>query len=257
MQLYAKQSCVRHRKRENLTNPDDVKSGRELMQIKLNDISSNELERAEIKYDIDRMPRRDTPEGLHAMLGRVKEEHREPFKKRLVELGLDPQAMQPILTVVDIRRRVYLKKNDKPFMSISFDQASAHLLWAHVEFCEIEPELNEIGFTEADEQTRAYMETVLHKVVADIRATFPDIQQVLTPKYNKAFDRLEAEIPMLRTLVGVGLHDDGLALLVIGGLGVSVVLVTAPRLLRGKRAPKKGPVRAPAAPARQPERASV
>ena len=37
MQLHAMQSGVRHRKRENLTNPDDVKSGRELMQIKLNE----------------------------------------------------------------------------------------------------------------------------------------------------------------------------------------------------------------------------
>ena len=241
LQLHAMQSGVRHRKRENITNPDDVKSGRELMQIKLNDISSNELERAEIKYDIDRMPKRDTPEGRHPTLGRVKEEHRKPFKDRLEAIGLDPQSMQPILTVVDVRRRVYLKKNGNAFMSISFDQVQCDLLWAHVEFCEIEPELNEIGFTEADEATRTYMESVLAKVVGDIRAKFPEIQQVLTPKYNKSFDRLEAEIPMLRTLVKVGLHDDGAVLLVFGGVLVVLVVATVPRLLRGKRDKKKGP----------------
>src|SRR5688572_26502151 len=160
MQLYAMKSGVRHRKRENLSNPDDVKSGRQLMQIKLNDISSNELERAEIKFDIDRMPNRNTPEGRHPMLGRVKEEHREPFKERLVGLDLDPKSMREILTVRDIRRRIYLKKDGQSFMSISHDQASAELWWGRAKFCELEPELNEIGFTEADEATRAYMETI-------------------------------------------------------------------------------------------------
>ena len=235
MQLYAMQSGVRHRKRENLTNPDDEKSGRELMQIKLNDISSNELERAEIKFEIDRMPNRNTPEGRHPMLGRVKEDHRGPFEERLAGLGLDPQSMRPILTVVDIRRRVYLKKDGKPFMSISHDQASASRWWGRAEFCEIEPELNEIGFTEADPETRAYMETVLHRVVQDIRTTFPDIQQDLTPKYNKAFDRLEEDIPFLRTVVSLGLQDDGGVVLVFGGVALMAGCIAVPQLLRGKR----------------------
>lgn len=33
LQLHAMQSGVRHRRREDLTNPDDAKSGRELLQI--------------------------------------------------------------------------------------------------------------------------------------------------------------------------------------------------------------------------------
>jgi hypothetical protein len=235
LQLYAMQSGVRHRKRENLTNPDDVKSGRELMQIKLNDISGNELERAEIKFDIDRMPRRDTPESRHPMLGRVKKEHREPFKERLVGLGLDPQSMRPILTVVDVRRRVYLLKDDKPFMSISHDQVKSDVWWGHAEFCEIEPELNEIGFTEADAETRAYMETVLHRVVQDILTKFPDIRQDLKPKYNKAFDRLEEDIPFLRSMVSIGLQDDAELLVVSGGVVLIAMCIVVPRFLRGKR----------------------
>lgn len=235
MQLYAMQSGVRHRRRENLLNPDDEKSGRELMQIKLNDISSNELERAEIKFEIDRMPARDTPESRHPMLGRVKKEYREPFKERLVALGLDPQAMRPVLTVVDVRRRIYILKNDKPFMSISHDQASSNLWWGQAEFCELEPELNEIGFTEADPQTRAYMETVLHRVVQDILTKFPDIEQDLTPKYNKAFNRLEEDLPFLRSMVKFGLQDDGQVLVVFGGVAVIAGCIAIPRFLRGRR----------------------
>jgi hypothetical protein len=208
MQLYALKSGVRHRTRENLTDPDDVKSGRELMQIKLNDVSENELERAEIKYDIEHPREKNSALDAHPMLGIVKPSHRGPFEKRLTELGLDARSMKPILTVRDLRRRVYWKKEGNPFMSISFDQADARVWWSKAEFCEIEPELNEIGFTEADEETRTYMETVLARVVADIRGRFPAITRDLNPKYNKAFDRIEqGGLPFFRTLVRFGLQS--------------------------------------------------
>ena len=239
MQLYAMQSCVRHRRRENLSNPDDAKSGRELMQIKVNDISGNELERAEIKFEIDRTPQRDSPEGRHPLLGRVKEEHRKAFQERLVALGLDPQAMRPILTVRDVRRRIYLLKDGQPFMSISHDQASSGLWWGHAQFCELEPELNEIGFTEADPETRAYMETVLHRIVAEILTKFPDIRRDLTPKYNKAFDRLEEDLPFLRSVVSVGLQDNGELLVVSAGVLLVAGFIAVPRVLREKRKQKR------------------
>jgi hypothetical protein len=206
MQLYAMKSGVRYRRRENLSNPEDVKSGRELMQIKLNDTSENALERAEIKFEIEHPREKRSAMDAHPLFGIVKPSHRGPFEKRLQELGLDARSMKPILTVRDVRRRIYWKKDDKPFMSISFDQADSRIWWASTEFCEIEPELNEIGFTEADEETRATMETVLAKVVSEIRTRFPSIQQDLSPKYNKSFDRLEKQIPFLRPLVRVGLQ---------------------------------------------------
>jgi hypothetical protein len=235
LQILAMKSGVRHRKRVNLSRPEDEKSGRELMQIKLNDISSNELERGEIKFAIEYLARPTTPEDTHPMLGIVKKEHRELFKKRLVDIGLDPQSMRPVLTVRDLRTRVYIKRDGKPFMSISFDQARSNLLWGEYHFVEIEPELNEIGFTEADAETRAYMETVLHRVVQDILTKFPDIRQDLKPKYNKAFDRLEEDIPFLRSMVSIGLQDDAELLVVSGGVVLIAMCIVVPRFLRGKR----------------------
>jgi len=207
LQLYAKKSGVRHRRRENLSNPDDAKSGRELMQIKLNDISSNALERAEIKFEIEYPSEKKSALDSHPLLGIVKPSHRGPFEKRLTELGLDPLSMRPILTVADLRRRVYLKRDGQPFISVSFDRASASVWWGTSEFCEIEPELNEIAFTEADADMRKYMESVLAKIVGDIQQRFPAIRQDLTPKYNKSFDRIEESLPFLRTLVRFGLQS--------------------------------------------------
>ena len=226
MQLYAMQSGVRHRTRENLSNPNDVKSGRELMQIKLNDISENVRERAEIKYDIEHPTEKKSALDAHPLLGIVKPSHRGPFQKRLVDIGLDPLSMKPVLTVVDLRRRVYWKKNGNAFMSISFDQARADVWWAGAKFCEIEPELNEIGFTEADAATRAYMETVLDKVIAEIRARFPAITQDLTPKYNKSFDRIEAGgLPFFRTLVRFGLQGKQGMYVFIGACAVLLFVI--------------------------------
>ena len=227
LQLLARESGVRHRMRLNLTNPEDRKSGRELMQMKYNGISSNALERGEVKFAIEHKRRPGTPEDSHPLLGIVKQSHREPFKKRLVEWGLDPQAMRPVLTVRDLRTRVYISRDDRPFLSISFDQARSRLLWAQTSFVEIEPELNEIAFTDADPETRHYMESILAAIVSDIRAHYPQIQSDLTPKYNKSFTGLEAQIPFLRPLVRTHLHETesfaslvllALATLALGGL---------------------------------------
>jgi len=92
LKLLSMESGVRHRLRVNLTNPDDRKSGRELMQIKLNDRSQNVLERGEIKFDIKRPATKDSPEDNHPMLGIVKSSQREDFKQRLKERGLEPLA---------------------------------------------------------------------------------------------------------------------------------------------------------------------
>jgi hypothetical protein len=207
LELYAMGSGVRHRHRVNLSDPDDRKSGRELMQIKVSSISDNELERGEIKFDIERPRRIESAADRHPLLGRVKPDHRAPFVRRLEALGLDPEKMRPILTVRDQRRRVYVLRGGLPFMSISHDRTSSRVWWGRSEFCELEPELNEIGFTDADPATRAYMESVLERVVADVRARFPRIERDLTPKYNKSFDRIEAELPFLRLLVRAGMQD--------------------------------------------------
>jgi hypothetical protein len=206
LELLAMQSGVRHRTRVNLTNPEDRKSGRELMQIKLNNISSNALERGEIKFAIEYEKQPQSAEDRHPMLGIVKKEHRDLLKKRLVGIGLDPLSMRPVLTVRDLRTRVYVLRDGQPFMSISFDQVRSNLLWAEARFIEIEPELNEIAFTDADPETRRYMESVLAQIVGEIRAEFPAIESNLTPKYGKAFHALEAKIPFLRTLVARNLH---------------------------------------------------
>ena len=99
-----------------------------------------------------------------------------------------------------------ITRDSKPFISISFDTASANIWWATKKFVEIEPELNEIVFTEANQEMKQYMEAILHKIMTEIKRQFPYIKTDLSPKYNKSFHYLEAQLPFLRFLVRCNLQ---------------------------------------------------
>ncbi|MDD5071302.1 MAG: CYTH domain-containing protein [Patescibacteria group bacterium] len=207
LKLISMQSGVRLRKRINLTNPDDPKSGRELMQIKINNISDNELERGELKFDIEYPKEIKTRDDQHPMIGIVKFSDRSNFKEQLEKLGLEAYSMRPILTVHDLRRRIYFEKDDVPFMSISFDNVDVGIWWARAKFIEIEPELSEAEFTEANPEAKKYMEEKLNAVINDLKKQFPYLETNLNPKYNKSFDYLKSQLPFLPLLVKLNLHN--------------------------------------------------
>jgi hypothetical protein len=248
MQMAAMQSCVRHRRRVNLTNEADRKNNRELMQIKLNHISDNALERGEIKFEVEYPAVVSSAEDSHPMFGIVKPSHRGLLRKRLVDIGLEPDTMKPVVTIDDIRRRVYIYKNGSPFISISHDSGTSGMWWARARFCEIEPELNEIQFTNANAEGRAYMESILKTIVSEIRGKFPAITQNLTPKYNKVFERVESQVPFARTLVRAGMQGTEGMLVFVGV--VAVVAFVVYRLVRDRMRRSKPPAPAGVAPTR-------
>ncbi|MGH7540525.1 MAG: CYTH domain-containing protein [Gemmatimonadota bacterium] len=238
--VLAREDGVRVRQRFNLTNPDDRKSGRALVQIKVSGISDDPLERAEYKYEVA-----DPMDLSLPLLDIVRRSQRDQLRARLVGLELDPDAMRPILTIEDLRRRIYLTSGRTPFLSVSHDQVTVRKMWATIRFVEIEPELNEISYTEADSATRAYMAGIGKRISDAILERFPDVERNLTPKYAKAFGALAGRIPALRTLVRYGLHDrDGVAAIGVIGLGlIAVVGVATVRGYRGWREAREPTVR--------------
>lgn len=233
LELYGQQSGCRHRSRFNLTNDADRKSGRELMQLKLNHVDAkNPLMRGELKYEIRYPTQIETPEDSHPMLGIVKPSQRDAIKQRLAEVGVDATSVRPVVTVNDTRRRIYFDKKGQTTFSITLDHVTSRVWWASTTFCEIEPELNEIAFTEADAPTRARMEAMLTQVVGEICTKFPVIHRNLTPKYNKTFDAIEAKLPFLRFLVRHDLTSSGV--MVGSAAGLVVVCVAAFLFARDK-----------------------
>jgi hypothetical protein len=201
LDLFARQCSVRHRQRVNLTDPGDAKSGRELVQIKINAISDVAQQRAELKFKVERSARVKAQDDAHPVVGIIKPDQRNEFRARVRELGVNADSLQEIVTIEDTRRRLYISSRGKPFMSISHDTVQSSLLWANLRIIEIEPELNEIAFTEANDDKRRHMRDIGNRISEALIARFPQIHRDLTPKYNKAVLAFEQQVPMLRTLL--------------------------------------------------------
>ena len=188
MKVLANGGGVRYRQRINLTDPNDKKSGKELMQIKINNVSSDKLSRGELKFDIEHLANKITDDDKHPMIGLVKTSQREDFKTALKDLGFDPYTMKPIINIKDYRQRIYLSYNNEDFVGISLDKVTAERDGKIGYFSEIEPELNEIAFTGSDDAKRQLMKEIQDSIIGDLMVKFPYLYQDLAPKYTKGYN---------------------------------------------------------------------
>lgn len=182
LKLLNAQSAVRHRKR---FIPDDTghrKHGRQMVQIKLNSIDDNALNRGEIKFEV--LP---SANKRYLLLHLVSASERELFKNAMNGIGVNPEKLRPMLLLTQERKRVYISIADTPFATITLDHVSSQKWWSKVDFFEIEMELNEIAYTDSDRETRQQMEAINDELMNDLLKNFPAIKQDQTPKYNKTF----------------------------------------------------------------------
>jgi hypothetical protein len=216
-QLAAMQCGVRHRTRFVLTGAGSNKNGKELMQVKINNIDGNDLNRGEFKYPIRKQAQdKNKKEGDdHVFLGRVKRKNRPDIVAKLKEYGINADELHPTILIVQNRKRVYIARDTTAFATLTLDTDSAFYKGDTVRFTEIEMELNEIAYTLADSATRVEMERINDLMKKDLLEHFPAIHQDQTPKYNKAFTALgidpkgekEGEssgFPLMAVLIGAG-----------------------------------------------------
>lgn len=212
LDMLAEQSGVRHRSREIVSGPAVAKDDRHLLQIKMNRADDpNGVSRSEIKFDagyVELRPKSD--DDIHPMIGLVQRNERQEMKSAFSALGLDPYAMRPILTLEQNRKRVYINDQFGAFATLTLDHVSTTSWGTNLRWTEIELELNEIRYTEADAETRLWMEGVTLAIQDDILREFPGIEQDQTPKYNTSFNRIEAatSIPLpLAIKLGLTMDD--------------------------------------------------
>jgi hypothetical protein len=241
--LLGTQSGVRHRSRLVMEGSAMRKDGRQLVQLKLTRHQASGMERSEIKYTVDPAAGVD-PETEKLVLSLVDRSDRAAITRRLAEIGIDPTVLRPILTIEQNRRRVYVSDQDGAFATVTLDMVSSDAWWQSLKFTEIELELNEIRYTEADEKTRLWMRSMQDVIQSDLIAKFPGIVQDQTPKYNKAFVQFESGMPLglpVRSFIRWHLTSTGIlssASLGLAGLGLFVVA-----RLTGRRRSSTGRVR--------------
>jgi len=195
--LYRTRNSARHRTRINTTNPEDRKSGRELVQMKVTPPGQFTL-RNEFKYKVEEFTgHANTPDEFHPLIRMIDKGQREDFKKVFTDAGIDPYSLRHIFTIHQTRSRGYFNLGETNILSFSVDEGSAGMLWAEGRFSSVDLGLVEVAYTEADEARREQMWAVRDAIIEDLRAHFPELVQTSNSKYGIVLGELMQEIPLI------------------------------------------------------------
>lgn len=210
LDLYKRKIGLRHRLRVNRLDSENRKNGRELIQLKLSEDEKlkdedNSGSRNEIKFEVERTKVRRSADDRNPILGLIAASERGEFKSRMRELEIAADKLRPILTIEQRRRRVYLNRDGATFISFSMDDVKSSLWWARVEFSQMELELNELAYTEADKAAKESMQEIRSGMIDDLRGKFSYLEHDKSSKYNKTFDLLSVKIPWMRFWFKLGL----------------------------------------------------
>jgi len=226
LDLLAAECGVRHRQRFNLVDPaSDPKHGRQLLQLKLRPVDdTNALNRTEVKFAIDPPGSQKDPLDTHPLLGLVARGDRPSVITELDKHGFDAEAMRPTVTLVQRRWRVYVSRNGSAFATLTLDRVSSEWFAWEVDLVELEIELNEVAYTNADLETRASMQEISDRMASDVLEAFPTVRQDQTPKYNKIFKAFAGRVPAFGSLAP---HRMALEMLGLIGLAVAGLLAVS------------------------------
>ncbi len=204
LDLYRTTNSARHRKRVNTTNPDDRKSGRELVQMKVTPPGEFTL-RSELKYEVpEDLGPVNSRDDLHPLIRFVDPKLRDDFKKVYTDVGINPQTLRHIFTITQTRRRGYINWDDKNIFSFSVDQGSAGILWTDGKFSSVDLGLVEVTYTEANEERRKTLWAIRDAAIADLKAKFPNLVQTTDSKYGIVLEQLMEQFPLIPLLLRAG-----------------------------------------------------
>lgn len=206
LDLYKTLNSSRYRFRINTTDPEDAKSGRELVQIKVTPPGKFIL-RTEVKFKVKhhKSARKDVPlYNVSSIITLVESEQLDDFEQAFKAVGINPYSLEHILTTVQKRSRVYLDLNDKNFLSFSVDEGYAGKLWARAKYSSVDIGLVEKVYTPASAPERKLMWGIREVVLQDLLRKFPGLTQTTASKYNIVLDQIKNQIPYFEFLLKYG-----------------------------------------------------
>jgi hypothetical protein len=198
--LFGTQNTIRHRSRVNTTNPDDRKSGRQLVQIKSTPSGRFDL-RTELKFEVNPSQKFNDATDAHPLFRLVDRSQREDLQDAIRKMGVPPFTLRPSITIRQIRSRVYIYWDNKNILSFSVDEYRSRILWASAEASSVDVGLVENVYTEASETQRRQLWAIRDFMVTDLRKAFPDLEQNSTEKYSIILSQLLEKVPGLRFLI--------------------------------------------------------
>lgn len=180
---------VRLRSRQVLSDTLDRKHGRRLMQVKINHVDNNALNRGEFKFKLDSLlnDTSNSPLERHPFYGLVLPSHRDSLRGILLRHSIAGDSLRPTALIDQLRRRIYISRDTVPFATLSMDEVTGIMNERICSFHELELELNEKGYTGSDSIERTAMERVNEFIKAHIIKHWPAVFQDQRSKYTKVF----------------------------------------------------------------------
>lgn len=188
-------NSVRLRSRQVLSDTLDRKHGRRLMQVKINRVDDNALNRGEYKFKPDTLLTDSAtgPIERHPFLGLVLPSHRDSLRSVLSRYGITGDSLRPTALIDQLRRRIYISRDTIPFATLSLDAVRGTMSGRSCTFTELELELNENGYTSSDSTERLTMERVNEFIKEHVVGRWPEVRQDQRPKYGKVSDGIIAK----------------------------------------------------------------
>jgi len=176
--LLEQQIGLRHRRR--YLNAELIN---ELVQLKLPD-SEDGVQRQEIKFNVptkinvlDEMSRKP-------LLKYVNPSDRDLLTFNLRKVAVSVDDLREIVKLTQIRDRIYFSDKKGSVATVTLDKVK-HASFPFQGFTELEIEINESRYTNANNIEKAYLENISEQLKLGITKEFPLLKIDQTPKYNK------------------------------------------------------------------------
>ena len=165
---------------------------KELIQLKLPQDSSG-LSRTEIKFEPKKNKSVDDLWARHPFLKHIRRSDRESINFHISHLLIKVEQLQPAISLVQLRDRIYLSDTLGSIATITLDKVN-NMSFPFQGFVEMEIELNEIRYTEANSDEKNAMDKIREELKSIINNAFQDMNVDQTPKYNKMETLVEKNI---------------------------------------------------------------
>ena len=163
-----------------------------LLQLKIPTLDELGIARTEHKFSPESNFDINDRTGLHPFLKHVKRKDVNDVDLVLGQFGTTSRKMQEALKLKQVRKRIYVSDPLGALMTFTLDEVSA-FHFPYTQFVELELELNEVRYTDADPAQKIELEKMNAKAKAAIFQNFENIEQDQTPKYNKMHAALAAQ----------------------------------------------------------------
>lgn len=157
---------------------------KKLIQLKT-PFSEDKVVRNEIKFKVDDKKNTMDLTNRHDFLKHVDGGEMDRLSYELAAFKLRPEDIQESLKLKQTRSRVYIKdESGESVATITLDQVN-NRSWPFQEYAELELELNEVRYTQANEKEKAQMTALNEKIKTQLLKAFPSLKVDQRSKYRK------------------------------------------------------------------------